>query len=311
MKKLVPGWALLLFGAFLLAAALVGKFWAPGYAERVPLDINTTTYLTGQVDKLNVATGQVEHNPVKVTSITKTDPKRSDHDVAAWVSVTCVNVNVDNPPDCLTDSDPRMITDSLERFATDRHSGMAVNDSKYVQTDTKYKGLLNKFPFKTQRSTYQIWDGTAGSVAEARYIGTESVQGLKVYRFDTKIADAPIELGPGIAGVYNLTKTMLVEPWTGAIIDQKQRDVRTLENGDTALDMSIAFTPATVKSNVDDAKANVANLKLLTEWVPLLGFILGPLALLVGALLVLSSRRKVGQDDVNDGGRRRTEPSPA
>lgn len=300
MKKLVPGWALLLVGAFLLTAALVGKIWAPGYAERVPLDINTTTYLTGQVDKLNVLTGKVENNPVKVTSITKTDPKPSDHDVAAWVSVTCVNVNVDNPPDCLSDADPRMITDSVEKFATDRHSGVAVNDSKYVQTDTEYKGLVNKFPFKTQRATYQYWDGTAGSAAEARYVGSESIQGIKVYRFDTKIVDAPIELGPGIAGVYNLTKSMWVEPWTGAIINQEQRDVRTLENGDPALDMSIAFTPDTVKSNVDDAKGNVSNLKLITQWVPLLGFVLGPLALVAGALLVLSGRRRPREDGVSD-----------
>ena len=54
MRKVV-GWLLLLLGAFLLVAAVVALVWAPGAAERTPLNVNTYTYLTGQADKLNPA----------------------------------------------------------------------------------------------------------------------------------------------------------------------------------------------------------------------------------------------------------------
>lgn len=289
MKRMLSGWVLLLLGAFLIGIGAMAQAWAPARAERVPMDVNSTTYLSGTVDKLNAQTGQVENNPVKVYSLTRVDPKRSDKNVAVWTSTTCVNIDKDNPPDCLPGTDERVITDSVEVFATDRHTGEAVNDAKYVKTSVQYSGLVNKFPFNTERKDYALWDGTKGGTTVAKYVGTESIQGVRVYRFDSEIKDAPISLGPGIDGIYNLTKSVWVEPKTGAIIDQKQHDVRTLANGDPALDMTIGFTPATVSGFAHDAKDNIAQLKLTEHTVPLVGYVLGALALLGGAVLVIGA----------------------
>src|SRR3954469_14692133 len=112
MKRVWPAWLLLFLGAFLLTLGLVARFWAPGAAERTPLDSYNRTYLTGQADKLDPATSQVEHFPVRITNITQVDADRSDGDVVVFVTSTCVNVDQDDPADCLTDDDPRMITDS-------------------------------------------------------------------------------------------------------------------------------------------------------------------------------------------------------
>jgi hypothetical protein len=295
---MLAGGALLLLGAFLITVAVMAQVWVPDRAERVPMNVDSTTYLTGEVDKLNALTGQVEHNPVKVYSLTRVDPKRSDGKVAVWVSTTCANINVDNPPDCLPGTDERVISDTIEVFATDRHTGMAVNDPKYVKGGDQYSGLVNKFPFNTERKDYPVWDGTKGGTAIAKYAATESIGGVKVYRFDTQITDAPISLGPGIDGIYNLTKSVWVEPKTGAIIDQKQRDVRTLANGDPALDMTIRFTPSTVSNYVKDAKDNIAQLKLTEKTVPLVGYVVGALALVLG-LLVLIGRRRQRTSDVS------------
>ena len=292
-KLVIPGWVLVFLGAFLLTAAFLCAFWAPAQVERVPLDVDTTTYLKGEADKLNIATGELEHHPVKVTSVTRVDPKLSDGDIAVWVNTTCVNIDTNNPPDCLSEDDPRMITDTIEKFATDRHTGVAVNDASYIRTDTKYEGLVNKFPFNTEKKTYQYWDGLTEKAVPATYTGTETIQGLQVYRFDTAIRDASIELGPGIKGIYNLTKTMWVEPRTGAIINQEQHDVRTVADGGTkVLDMTIAFTPETVSANVDTANDNLRLLNLVSRTVPLVGFILGPLLIIGGGALIVLARRR-------------------
>jgi hypothetical protein len=194
-----------------------------------------------------------------------------------------------------------LITDSLTTFATDRHTGMAVNDASYVSTEVKYSGLMNKFPFNTEKKSYPFYDSTLGGTAPARYVGTETLDGLEVYRFDTDIKDAPIELGNGIGGVYNLTKTMWVDPTTGAIVDQRQRDLRTFaDNGDTALDMTIAFTPDTVAKDVQGAKDNIAKLRLFTRTVPIIGFALGIPFVFAGVVLIATAPRPRAADGTRE-----------
>ena len=87
---------------------------------------------------------------------------------------------------------------------------------------------------------------------------------------------------------------MWIEPKTGQIIDQEQHDVRAA-NGTPLLDVELSFTDSQVKTNVDDAKSNVSSLDLITSTVPLIGFILGPILLIAGAIgLVLSRRSERG-----------------
>ncbi|HEY9564594.1 MAG TPA: porin PorA family protein, partial [Nocardioides sp.] len=66
--------------------------------------------------------------------------------------------------------------------------------------------------------------------------------------------------------------------------------VRTLENGDPLLDLNLAFTDAQVKGNAADAEDNLGSLNLITKTVPLVGFILGPILLLLGGALLLLGR---------------------
>ena len=88
-------------GAFLLVAGLVCLVWAPGVVKKTPIDVNSTTHLSGQVEKLNVATGELESSPVKATSITKSDAKTSDDTVVAWTNSTCLVIDENDVPDCV------------------------------------------------------------------------------------------------------------------------------------------------------------------------------------------------------------------
>ncbi len=296
MKKTVAGWVLLFLGAFVLVVGILALTIGPGLSERTPLNVNSYTYLTGQAQKLNPATGKVEDVPVKVLSRTQVDPKRSDGDVVVFVNYTCVNIDRNDPPNCLKDNDSRLITNSVEVFAADRHTGMAVNGSKYVGSDAvEHHGLVNKFPFNTQRKDYQYWDGLLEKTVTASYVRTTSIQGLTVYEFKVDVPPTDAKIAGDVEGTYQTEKQIYVEPHTGSIVDQRQHEQRLLPDGSTVLDMSLQFTDETVTKGVEDAKAGVSQLRLISFWLPLGALVLGAVLVLLGAFLLIAGRRSARQ----------------
>lgn len=288
MKKVVPGWILVLLGAFLLTTALLMLLWAPAKAQRTPLDTDSNTYLSGTADKLNPATGEVETDlPIAVLSKTQVDHKKSDGSVVVFVNTTCANIDRDNPPPCLEEGDPRLITDSIDVFATDRHTAESVNDAKYLPADAEaHQGLVNKFPFNTEKQTYEFWDGLLRQAVPAEYVGTTEIDGLETYEFHILVNEQPANVVGDVPGLYSMDKTMWIDPVTGTIIDQEQHEVRQLEDGTTALDMSISFTDDTVAANVDSTKSNIDTLGLFKGWLPITVLIVGLLLLAAGFFLV-------------------------
>jgi hypothetical protein len=299
----ITGWVLLAVGAFLLVAAAMGKFWAPGNAERTPLEVNTTTQLSGFAQKLNPATGQVEDLQVKATSVTKSDTKRSDDDVVAFVSTTCLVIDKGNVPQCVDADDPqkRLITVTTDTFATDRHDAVAVNDEKYMAADAEpHEGLINKFPFNAQKKTYPFWDGVLDSTVPATYAGTEKLQGLTTYRYDVDVPSTPAQVLEGVQGLYTQNKSIWVEPRTGSIVKQTQDETRTLPNGDPLLALDIEYTPNSVTAAVDQASSKASSLRLLTGVIPIVGLVLGLLLIGIGLLLVLGGRRDAHSEAAPD-----------
>lgn len=299
MRKII-GLVVIGLGAFLLMAAAMGQFWAPSNAERTPLEVKTTTRLSGVAEKLNPATGRVEDLSVKATSVTKSDTKRSDDDVIAFVTTTCLVVDKGNVPDCVDKDDPqgRLITVSDDTFATDRHDALAVNDEKYMATDAEpHEGLINKFPFNVEKKTYPYWDGVLDSTVPAAYAGTEKLQGLTTYRFDVDVPSTPAEVLDGVQGLYTQDKSIWVEPRTGSIVKQTQDETRTLPNGDPLLALDIEYTPQSVTKAVDDAGSKASSLRLLTGILPIVGLVLGLLLIGLGLFLVLGGRRRGADAD--------------
>lgn len=285
-------------GAFSLVAAIIAVSWAPDVAKRTPLDTDTVTRLAGHAEKLNPATGEVESMDVRATSFTRADSKRSDDDVIVFTNTTCVVRDLPDTPDCGINTedkdnpDPNIITISTDGFAADRRTGVAVNDLKHLPPSTiAHEGLVNKFPFDTQRKTYPYWEGLLLRTVDAKFDGTEKIHGLETYRFVVNIDREFSYVVPGTRGYYTMDRTMWVEPVTGAIVKQEQHEVRTMENGDPILDLKLAFTPEQTKSDVQFAKDNVARLNLIDTVIPWVGFIVGPLLLVAGVFLILINRR--------------------
>lgn len=296
MKKTVAGWILLFLGAFVLAVGILALTIGPGLTQRTPLNVNSYTYLTGQAQKLNPATGRVDNVPVTVLNRTQVDPKRSDGEVIVFVSYTCVNINRDNPPACLKDNDERLISNSIDVFAADRHTGMAVNGVKYVGADANvHHGLVNKFPFDTKRRDYQYWDSLLNKTVTASYVRTTDIDGLTVYEFKVDVPPTKAKIAGDVEGTYETHKSVFVEPRTGAIIDQRQHETRLLPDGSTVLDMNLRFTDATVSKGVQDGKDNLKQLDLTGKWVPLAALVLGVVLLVLGLFLLIAGRRDARQ----------------
>lgn len=290
MRKLL-GWLLTVLGAFLLVVAVLGWTWIPDAAKRTPLNIDTYTNLTGQADKLNPATGEIENVPVVYQSHTTVDPDKSDDDVVAFVNTKCVNIDRNDPPACLVGEDDRVITNSIDTFATDRHTALAVDDDKYLADGAvPHVGLVNKWPFDVEKKTYPYWDGTLGEAVDATYEGTKDYDGLETYEFSVVVPPTSAEIATDTQGTYETTQTLWVDPVTGSIIDQEGGQVLTLESGTKVLDIFVEYTDETVQANVDDAKSNGRLIGLMTGVLPWVALVVG-LALLVLGLMLARGRR--------------------
>jgi len=211
----------------------------------------------------------------------------------------------------------------VEGGGFDEDTGLANNCcGDYLITDPtdtqgqpiEHAGILDKFPFGTERKDYPFWDVDIKSAATARFDGTEKIKGLQTYRFVQNIPDTVIgqEDVPGpLIGipdqpsvkadrVYATVRTLWVEPYTGAIIKGAERvNQRLIANGKTApiIYGNLEWDDQTVQHNVDEYASSAAGLRFVTRIGPIGGWILGPILLLIGLTLLAVSRRRDYDDD--------------
>ncbi len=288
MRK--AGLALTFVGAFLVMLGVFASWVVPGALLKVPLTVDSVTKLAG------TATLGDETFPVKVFNVTRIDSAKSDDKVASWVSAACVVKDEGVVDGCVSTDDPqnRLVNASTDVFATDRVTAEAVNDPKYTGPEAaEINGLVNKWPFDAQKKDYTYWEGTAGEAVPAKFLRAEKIDGLEVYVYEIKVENAKVEVADGVPGTYSTTKTITIEPLTGAPVNQQEKQLRITEDGETLIDLDIEFTDEQRKKSVDESKEQVAGLKLITGTLPKVGFGLG-IPLLIGgiALLVVSNRRK-------------------
>jgi hypothetical protein len=102
-----------------------------------------------------------------------------------------------------------------------------------------------------------------------------------------------------LAYSYRFAATFWVAPDSGIVVDMRQHEMRTTNIVDRSglvpvaplMDMSYAFTPASVTGAVGDAKSAVDQLNLINRTVPVTALVVG-IALLVGGLVLLAVPRR-------------------
>jgi hypothetical protein len=290
------GAVLAFLGGFLVVLAVLAQVYAPGQLMKTPLDVDSTTRLSGTAEISG------ESTPVKATSITHSDTAKSDDDVIVFQNSSCLVKDEGDVGNCVSADEPqeRLLAASVDDFATDRVSAEAVNDPEYLPADAApHEGLVNKWPFDAEKKTYPYWNGTVGSAVDAVYDRTETVGGVETYVYRVESSNVPIEIAEGVPGFYADRNEIYIEPLTGAMVHQVQHQERTLEDGTPVLVLDLAFTDEQVAANGDDAKSNRDSLNLATRTVPLVGYALGIPLLMVGIALMLLSRRKGGEPSLH------------
>jgi Porin PorA len=289
------GYVLVFVGLFLLFFGLFERFYAYPRLKKAPLDqqsapvaVGTGTYFNRSPEKLR----EIQGAQLKNVRTVKGDPKAGTEEVAVWDSFTST---VDL-------ADRGVITATQERIALDRVTGQSVN---CCGENPRHQGLTLKFPFDTKKQTYQFWDGPASRALPAVFTREETIQGVKVYRFEQRIDRMTLgsqEIPGSLAGdpsvptvqtniVYSNVKTIWVEPTTGIIVKGQQDVSQVLESmgGEhvlTLLDAVLTYDDATVDANAADAADSARQLRLLSIILPIAAVVLGLVVLVVGLTLL-------------------------
>ena len=123
------------------------------------------------------------------------------------------------------------------------------------------------------------------------YDDTEEILGLETYRFVATVEDEAVDVAEGVPGTYDNVVTVNVDPVTGSIVKGAQDQQRYLDDGTQVLDVDITWTAETIDNAVDEAKTNGQSLNLLLRIVPIVGFVVGGLALVFGLFVLRRSDR--------------------
>ena len=306
------GFVLVFVGLFLLFFGLFERFYAYPRLKKAPLDqystpvaTGTGTYFNRSPDRLEEVTGAQLLNK----RVVRGDVAAGTDEVAVWDSF---NSTIDT-------ADQGVITATQERIALDRVTAQSV---QCCGENPRHQGLTLKFPFGTEKTTYQFWDGPAQRALPAAYTRTERLEGVDVYRFEQRIDRLDVgdqEIPGALAGdpdtpslqtniIYTNLKTLWVEPATGIIVKAQQDVSQVLETpgGEqvlTLLDGTLTYDEATVSANADDAASGATRLRLLGTILPAVALFLGLIAVAAGLVLLRSPEgRRVARGEQRPAG---------
>ncbi|MFC3576703.1 DUF3068 domain-containing protein [Streptomyces yaanensis] len=311
MRRRVSPFSLVLLGlgTFLLVLAPLLAWYVAPRAAVNPIDIDTTAVYTGtgsvfDTDKVDTVPGQ----KITVTQRVRgnvADSERSGN--AVWDVTTTVDTDKSLPA-----ADPH---DALEftpgRWVTDRSSNKPVHccqEKPYHEGDAYLK-----FPFDVRKHAYQWWDDSLGSTVTLSYRGTKKVQGYTGYLFGGTVAPAKVgtRLVPGALVGRPAAAQVPAEEWYSnhgieLVVDQRTGRVlyaqvgprRTLRAPGSTKDAvvlldsrKIAFTTATQKDQVRQAKQESGQLRLVGRTLPVGSAVAGFVLAAAGVVWVVRGRR--------------------
>lgn len=284
-------------GVFLVVLALFLAFYAAPRLAKAPLDQSEQSESTGELTYFSI--GDLEEKTGEVISLrtVRGDVEAGNESVAVWdMFLSTTEADTGN-----------VLSVTQERIALDRSTAESVNCCGETPT---HEGLTLKFPFGTDQVDYELWDSTAQEAFPVRFESVDEIDGLSVYRFVQEIG--PITLGTrdvpasliGEEGtgdvtaddVYEVTKTLLVEPTTGRIIQGDQVVDQRLELDDrrvlTISDGEVGYTDEQVAANVATAEDDTRLLNLISTLLPIAGLVLGALLIVAGLFLGVRRRRQ-------------------
>lgn len=298
-------------GVFMIVAAVLVRFYAYPTLATVPASYDGVTELESsgaQIFNSDPEVLETETWDLDISAFTIADSGvDAPDDVAVWVSSTTV-----------TRADGSVFQQTRERAPFDGVSGAAVTCddcgsweevAEDERVDVTRKGQVFKFPFATEKRSYDVWDGTVGEATEATFEGEETVEGLDVYKFVQRIEPQVVEIrevpgkvfGSTEASVdaemwYGMTRTFYIEPQTGSPVDRVEERMQELRYDGVsvpAFTATVEYTDEQVKKSVKDTESNATLLAGMRLAFPLLLLLLGAAFLAGGLFLSRKAHRRV------------------
>jgi uncharacterized membrane protein len=285
-------YVLVFLGFFLVFFALLLRFYAYPRLQKVPLNqysqpvaVGTGTYF----DR-----GQLKEVTARLQNIrtVKGEPKLGSTRTAVWDSFQETK-NLDSGG----------VIDAIqERIALDRVTAESRN---CCGDQPRHEGLTLKFPFNTGKTSYEFWDSRARQAFPATFVGEETLEGVKVYRFEQHFSGVPLEtvnVSGAQAGdptrtlvpatlTYANDRTLWVEPRTGIIIKGAENQTQVLQTSNgrpvlTGFRGQLVWDDATVRKNADDASGAARQLGLAQTGLPVGALVVGVALIIVGSVLL-------------------------
>lgn len=279
-------------GCLLILLAPLLYFYTKPRVEKAPIDVYEKTISVGAArtfsPEVSYAVGPF---PAENISIAKSNQKVSTKEIAV-ISI------FDRTRNLLSGKD---FSYGLTVYAMDRNTGEAVRCG--CGETPGIKGQTLKFPFGTKKRTYAFYDSTAKMPFPARYVRTESLEGLDVYVFESDVPATQIgtlDLPGSVLGAghglfptdrwYAATTTLWVEPVTGAVVKAGQVSSQwTTYQGKFATTLAqsnFVNDQQSVAHTAEQVRTKVYQLRLVELWVPFFGPVLGAVLIAVGLLLL-------------------------
>ncbi|WP_227466265.1 DUF3068 domain-containing protein [Nocardioides dongkuii] len=311
MRRVVPA-VLVGVGVFLLVAAALLKFYAYPALAVAPIDQDSVTNLSAE-DAIIFETDPNFLREV-VTDLSVVNTTRGDVEASQEASdEEGEEVRVWAGTQTITSDDGAIRSQSRDRAAFDAHTGEAVDccggfseSEEDVRVEVQREGLIYKFPFGTEKETYDWWDNTAATTVPAEFVEETDIDGLTVYKFESVvpagvvgtrevpgvIVDEPDEENVEADVSYANKRTFWVEPVTGAIIDrtEEQRSILEIDGEERAIttEANLSYTDEQVLENVEEYESKASLLGMVNGLFPLVALILG--LVLIGLGLFLGRR---------------------
>ena len=211
-----------------------------------------------------------------------------------------------------------VISQYSAEFAIDRKTAAAVKwDKQLLQADgpegpddVTFAGQIYKFPFHTEKKTYQYFDRDLRKALPISFKGTEQIKGVEAYRFEQVIPQTDVSPAADKVGflldtfapdassgkvMYTNTRTIWVEPVSGNFVKVREQQKKLLvpDQGvaTVLLNADFVYNDETITNSVDSAKKTRDQLTLISRTLPLALAVLGALALIAGLLLFFAGRR--------------------
>ncbi|MGZ8742997.1 MAG: DUF3068 domain-containing protein [Nocardioides sp.] len=305
-------------GAFFLVTAVLCRVWGYPALAVAPIDQDSVTNLSATgATVFDTATLTEQTTDLSISAKTVGDIEASEEagdDVRVWVSSSSTK-----------DSDGNVRSRSIDRAAFDAFTAEAVNCcDEFTETEegepqeVAHEGLVFKFPFQTEKKTYDFWDGTLGETVPIEYVGEEEVDGLSTYKFEQTIEPTvtdTLEVPASVLGeegeenleaerTYSNHRTVWVEPVTGAVVNRNDQQLTTLRYDGTdrvtLTEADVSYTQESIEETADTVRTKALLLRVLNPIIPIGGLILGLILIGVGVFFI--RRKPAAEPDMHDEG---------